>query len=344
MYAAKNSCKGKPPSLLKLRVSSSLWNLEWYLLHSPKAAGRPEILTQACQPVHAGQDFRLLYAEIRRILHAFRVCRITELNKRSNNFKYLPRVYWAAHRWRVCDLVSFFGVDALWPLSSFDAYFFDVDLLAGVIKCYWGTSYVSKLIRKMYVFIRQVLCVSRQGKEFYFFQGLQTVSGALPASCSVRAGVKQTDHPRLCNAKAEKCQELYLQCHIHTRRAQMQLGCLVAIIDESTEFIHVQFSTEGDHTPTDFARDKTLLEFYRMTTRTWMRLANPGQYFVLLFDHKCTLPKCDTNDSDFYRASFFVVCTAALSHLPGHPLTVSCKTLPKVKSPRLYVCQASRHN
>jgi hypothetical protein len=118
------------------------------------------------------------------------------------------------------------------------------------------------------VFIREFLCVSRQGQECYFFQGLQTVSGALPASCSVRVGVKQTDHPRLCNAEAKKCQELYLQYHILTRRAQRQLGCLVAIIDASTGSMHVQFSTEGYHTPTDFIRDQTLLVFYRMTIRT----------------------------------------------------------------------------
>lgn len=84
----------------------------------------------------------------------------------------------------------------------------------------------------------------------------------------MRAGVKQTDHPRLCNAEAKKCQELYLQYHIHTRRAQRQIGCLVAIIDESTESMHVQFSKEGDHTHTDFVRDRTLLVFYCMTIRT----------------------------------------------------------------------------
>ena len=129
------------------------------------------------------------------------------------------------------------------------------------------TSHVSKLIRKTYVFVREFLCVSRQGWEFYFFQGSQTVSGALPASCSVRAGVKQTDHPRLCKAEAKKCQVLYIQYHVHTWRAQRH-GCLVAIIDASTESLHVQFSTEGYHAPTDFVRDQALLIFYRMTIRT----------------------------------------------------------------------------
>ena len=36
-----------------------------------------------------------------------------------------------------------------------------------------------------------------------------------------------------------------------------------------------------------------------------MRHANPDQDFVLLFGQKCTLPKCDTNDADLCRASFF---------------------------------------
>jgi hypothetical protein len=62
--AARIRVKELPASVMKLRVAPSPWNLEWYLLHLPKVAARTEILTQACQPVHAGQDFRLVYAEI----------------------------------------------------------------------------------------------------------------------------------------------------------------------------------------------------------------------------------------------------------------------------------------
>jgi hypothetical protein len=65
-----------------------------------------------------------------------------------------------------------------------------------------------------------------------------------------------------------------------------------------------------------------------------MRHANPGQYFVLLFDHKCTLPKCDMKTS-ISTGRFFIVCTTALSHPPGHPVAVSCKVTASLHMPSI---------